>query len=239
MSPTPWRGAGGRSRRSSRGGFRVAGSRRRGGDCPALLLPSGQRQQAAMASGFDGARNVHADTLQGRARANAEGIACIQTLPNTWPDQDRLYPTIPPQPTPWCTLSQLPTDCVKPAGVHRSGYRSLSSRGTAKSRRRASYRRGDHGMQTRRARAADQGIERHARLQSAEPVDLLGRRWCRSRVRVDCLSVVLSVARSAGWSAHQAHSGGWLQLHCQTTGSDHHGHGRAQRGPRRRAPCAA
>ena len=54
--------------------------------------------------------NVHADTLLSGARTNLEGIACIQTVPKTCPDQDRLRPTIPSQSTPCCSIahSQLP-----------------------------------------------------------------------------------------------------------------------------------
>ena len=137
---------------------------------PGELLPG------SMARG-----NVHADTLLSGACTNLEGIACIQTVPKTCPDQDRLRPAIPSQSTLCCfrfTLSQLPTDCAKPAGVHRSGCRSLSSQETAKSRWRAKCRRGHHGAQTRGARAADQGTERHARLPGAEPAGPLGRRSC-------------------------------------------------------------
>ena len=172
------------------------------------------------------------------ARANAEGIARIQTVPKTCPDQDRLRPTIPPQSTP-CrfrfTLSPRPTDCAKPAEVHQNLCPRPSPHGTATRRWPVKCRRGHHGVQTRGVRAADHGIEdeRHARL------------WALSRsvgtadgvpghgsVSVTC-QLCCQPRRELARSAHQPHTAGCLQLHSQTTGSDHHADRRTQHGPRR------
>jgi hypothetical protein len=96
------------------------------------------------------------------------------------------------------------------------------------------------GVQTRGAGAADHGIEdeRHARLRAlsrsvgaADGVPVTG----RCRLLVNCaVSRGVELARSA----HQPHTAGCLQLHSQTTGSDHHADRRTQHGPRR-APRAA
>ena len=61
-------------------------------------------------------------------------------------------------------------------------------------------RRGHHGVQTRRARAADHGIEdeRHARLRALSQSVGTDDGGARSRAGVGCLSIVLSVAAWAG-----------------------------------------
>jgi hypothetical protein len=157
--------------------------------------------------------------------------------------QGPIRPTVPPQSTP-CrfrfTLSQTPTISAKRAGVHQNLSRRPSPHGTATRRWPVTCRRGHHGVQTLGAGAADHGIEdeRHARLRAlsrsvgtADGVPVTG----RCRLFVNC-----AVSRGARWpgSAHQPHTAGCLQLHSQTTGSDHHADRRTQHGPRR-APRAA
>jgi hypothetical protein len=148
-------------------------------------------------------------------------------------------PTVRPQSTP-CrlrfTLSQTRTISAKRAEVHQNLSRRPSPHGTATRRWPVKCRRGHHGVQTRRARAADHGIEdeRHARLRalsrSVGAADGVPR---HGPVSVACQS-------RRGWpaSAHQPHTARCLPLHRQTTGSDHHADRRAQQG-QRGAPRAA
>jgi hypothetical protein len=152
--------------------------------------------------------------------------------------QGPMRPTVPAQSTP-CrfrfTLGQTPTISAKRAEVHQNLSRRPSAHGTATRRWSVKCRRGHHGVQTRGARAADHGIEdeRHARLRAlsrsvgaAEGVPGHG------SVSVAC-QLSCQSRRELARSAHQPHTAGCLQLHSQTTGSDHHADRRAQHGPRR------
>ncbi len=73
-----------------------------------------------------------------------------------------MRPTVSPQSTPWrfrFTLSQTRTISAKRAEVHQNLSRRPSPHGTATKRRPVKCRHGHHGVQTRRAGAADHGIE--------------------------------------------------------------------------------
>jgi hypothetical protein len=153
-------------------------------------------------------------------------------------------PDGPPQSTP-CrfrfTLSQTRTVSAKRAEVHQNLSRRPSPDGTATRRWPVKCRRGHHGVQTRGvARAADHGIEdqRRARLRAlSRSVGTADGVPGHGSVSVAC-QLCCQSRRELARSAHQPHTAGCLQLHSQTTGSDHHADRRTQHGPRR-APRAA
>jgi len=157
--------------------------------------------------------------------------------------QGPMRPTVRPQSTP-CrfrfTLSQTRTISAKPAEVHQNLSRRPSPCGTATRRWPVKCRRGHHGVQTRGARAADHGIEdeRHARLRAlSRSVGTADGVPGHGSVSVAC-QLCCQSRRELARSAHQPHTARCLQLHSQTTGSDHHADRRTQHGPRR-APRAA
>ena len=157
--------------------------------------------------------------------------------------QGPMRPTVPPQSTP-CrfrfTLSQTRTISAQRAEVHQNLSRRPSPDGTATRRWPVKCRRGHHGVQTRGARAADHGIEdeRHARLRAlSRSVGTAHGGAGHGSVSVAC-QLCCQSRRELASSAHQPHTAGCLQLHRQTTGSDHHADRRTQHGPRR-APRAA
>ncbi len=157
--------------------------------------------------------------------------------------QGPMRPTVRPQSTP-CrfrfTLSQTRTISAKRAEVHQNLSRRPSPHGTATRRWPVKCRRGHHGVQTRGARAADHGIEdeRHARLRAlSRSVGTADGVPGHGSVSVAC-QLCCQSRREPARSAHQPHTAGCLQLHRQTTGSDHHADRRTQHGPRR-APRAA
>ena len=147
--------------------------------------------------------------------------------------QGPMRPTVPPQSTP-CrfrfTLSQTRTISAKRAEVHQNLSRRPSPHGTATRRWPGTCRRGHHGVQTRGARAADHGIEdeRHARLRVlSRSVGTAAGVPGRGSVSVVC-QLCCQSRRGLARSAHQSHTVGCLQLHRQTTGSDHHTDRRTQ-----------
>jgi hypothetical protein len=184
-------------------------------------------------------------------RATLNGFAPVSKL---WPRcghvrdpsarvQAPMRPTVPPQSTPWrfkFTLSQTRTISAKRAGVHQNLSRRPSPPRTATRRWPVACRRGHHGVQTRGVGAADHGIkdERHARLRAlSRSVGTADGVPGHGSVSVAC-QLCCQSRRELARSAHQPHTAGCLQLHSQTTGSDHHADRRTQHGPRR-APRAA
>jgi hypothetical protein len=80
--------------------------------------------------------------------------------------------------------------------------------------------------------------ERHARLRAlSRSVGTADGVPGHGLVSVAC-QLCCQSRRGPARSAHQPHTAGCLQLHRQTTGSDHHADRRTQHGPRR-APRAA
>jgi hypothetical protein len=91
-------------------------------------------------------------------------------------------------------------------------------------------RRGQHGLQTRGARAADHGIEdeRHARLRAlSRSVGAADGVPGHGSVSVVC-QLCCQARRELARSAHQPHTARCLQLHSQAAGSDRHADRRTQ-----------
>jgi hypothetical protein len=147
-----------------------------------------------------------------------------------------MRPTVPPQSTP-CrfrfTLRQTRTISAKRAEVHQNLSRRPSPHETATSTWPVTCRRGQHGVQTRGARAAEpqttaSKIERHARLRAlSRSVGAADGVPGHGSVSVVC-QLCCQARRELARSAHQPHTARCLQLHSQTAGCDHHADRRTQ-----------
>jgi hypothetical protein len=170
-----------------------------------------------------------------------QDAATFETGPRVSRDRcARRPPTIDAMPLQIHTQPTTRTISAKRAEVHQNLSHRPSPDGTATRRWPVKCRRGHHGVQICGAGAADQGIEdeRHARLQAlSRSVGTADGVPGHGSVSVAC-QLCCQSRRELARSAHQPHTAGCLQLHSQTTGSDHHADRRTQHGPRR-APRAA